>query len=81
MRKALGLQPTRVRSAVRRATLRRWAPVLAALLLAHALLWVLTDGWQPRLVALGVTLLAAPVLWVVVTDSARGRRTGYRRRP
>ncbi|WP_380168536.1 hypothetical protein [Jannaschia sp. R86511] len=80
-RRALGIRPTKVRSATRRAARRRWLPVLAVLVLAHLLLWFLVRDARASLVGLGVTLLAAPLLWVVVTDSARGRRLGYRRRP
>ncbi|MGJ7441342.1 hypothetical protein [Aquipuribacter sp. MA13-6] len=81
LRRTLGLQPTRVRSATRRAAVRRWVPVVVVVVAAHVLLWVLVGDVRTSLVALGVTLLASPVLWVLVTDSARGRRTGYRRRP
>ncbi len=66
---------------LRRAAARRWAPVLAVALAVHGLVWVLTDDWGLRATAVGVTLLAAPVVWVLVTDAGRSRRTGYRRRP
>gem|GEM_PF-1358124 len=81
LRRTLGVQPIRVSSATRRATVRRWVPVVAVLLFAHVLLWLLLSDVRASLGALGVTALAVPVLWVLVTDSARGRRTGYRRRP
>ncbi|MFC3690304.1 hypothetical protein [Aquipuribacter hungaricus] len=66
---------------LRAARARLWSPVLAALVAAHAVVWLLTDDPALRATAVGVTALAAPVVWVLVTDSARGRRSGYRRRP
>jgi Flp pilus assembly protein TadB len=81
LRALLGVTPNRVDSATRRAAARRWAPVLALLLMAHAVVWLLSDDPWVRLAAVGVTALAAPVVWVLVTDSSRRRRTGYRRRP
>ena len=70
-----------VDSPLRRAVARRWAPVLALLVVAHAAVWLLSDSPAVRLTAVGVTALATPLLHVWVTDGARGRRTGYRRRP
>jgi hypothetical protein len=81
LRTRLGLRPRRVDSALRRAAARRWAPVLALLIMVHAVIWLLSDDPAVRLAAVGVTALAAPLVWVLVTDSSRGRRSGYRRRP
>ena len=80
-RAALGLRATGVSPRLRRAAERRWAPLSALLVAAHAILWIRTDDWALRATAVGVTALAAPVVWVLVTDSLRSRRTGYRRRP
>ena len=80
-RAALGLRATAASPRLRRAAARRWAPLLALLVAAHAILWILTDDWAMRATAVAVTALAAPVVWVLVTDSARSSHSGYRRRP
>ena len=81
LRRWTGRTNARVDSPLRRARARRWLPVLVLLVVAHAAVWLLSDSTTVRLTALGVTALAAPLLHVWVTDGARGRRTGYRRRP
>ena len=54
---------------------------LVAVMAIVALIALDLPGKALRATAVGVTALAAPVVWVLVTDSARGRRSGYRRRP
>jgi hypothetical protein len=55
-------------SALRRARHRQDGVLLAVLVAAHAILWLLTSSWWLRGSAFALTLLAWPVLTVLFFD-------------